>query len=92
MVLEHYDDRPLVDGEKSICVHFGSRRNVDEQLTPGASRAVSEVPQHGHDFDGRIRRLASAAVGLIVPLSLSGACAEYPQGSSLAVSPQQDSP
>ncbi len=57
MVLDHHDDRPLVDGEESVCVPvLAFAERVDEaELAPEALAVpLQEVPQHGHDLGGRI--------------------------------------
>src|SRR5688572_26559518 len=59
MVLEHYDDRPLVDGEKSICVPLlALAERVDEAELSPQPLAVpgQEVPQQGDDLGGRVRK------------------------------------
>src|SRR5215510_10608904 len=57
MVLEHYDDRPLVDGEKSICVPLlALAERVDEAELAPQPLAVprQEVPQQGDDLGRRV--------------------------------------
>src|SRR5688500_12185779 len=57
MVLDHYDDRPLVDGEKSICVPLLALAEcVDEAELSPQPLAVprQEVPQQGDDLGRRV--------------------------------------
>ena len=80
MVLDHHDDRALVDGEKSVCVpalalsqNASTKPNSRHRRLPCRFRKCRSTAMTSA---GAYGRLASAAVGLIVPLSLSGACAE----------------
>src|SRR5262245_61485233 len=57
MVLQHYDDRPLVDGEESICVPLlAFAERVDEAELAPQPLAVpgQELPQQDDDLGGRV--------------------------------------